>query len=245
LNENSSRLTETQAKIVLTIFQSSPDYIKNDAILKGASISRSTWAVEQNNLIDLGLLEKKSTRNISKNNVFRTVSYRLTERGKAVAFNLSEISKILDSGRSPPIVLGPIEGGSRRAGDVLLENHGVEDPEIFAQLRECIEVALDGYGINFVVDVRQVLESDYKVSWARVPKRVDLLLNILKDFFGADGARTIETMICKNIRSHFELTTASNNDLQTLIAEVIYGSKTASDQEIRNEERFSVRWKQE
>lgn len=209
-----SRLGAIQSRILVTIFQSDAEFVKNEVILKGAGISRSTWGVEQNNLIAMGLIEKKFTRSISAKCVLRTARYKLTARGRAVSFNLLEISKILDSGKY-------------RSSDLKCDNDSVlsdvSDSDILLQMRECIEVALEGYGINFVGDVRRVLEGEFHVRWDRIPRRTDLLILILGDFFGLDGSKTIESMICKNIRSRFALEKSSDpDDLQSLMAELIF-----------------------
>jgi hypothetical protein len=140
-------------------------------------------------------------------NVFKTVNYRLTPKGKAVAFNLAEISKILESAeRSPVPVLRP-------------KMAPYEEFAFTAKIMEAIEVALEGYGVNFVSDVKGILESDYKLRWQDVSGKPNLLEVALVEFFGASGASNVLAMICSNIRSRFGLDKREPDDLQHLLSE--------------------------
>jgi DNA-binding MarR family transcriptional regulator len=228
--------------LLIAIFRAGSDSVNNETILKGADVSRSTWAVEQNNLIYMGLLDKKFTRSISKNNVFRTANYRLTAKGRAVAFNLLKISEILDSvgkGFSQEEVASKKlpSLGQFDFPDSPWSQSG--DLELLAQIRECVEVALEGYGANFADDVRSVLESEFHVQWSRIPKRVDLLVLILRDFFGEAGAKTVETLVCKNLRSRFVLEkTGEPEDLQSLITELLYSATPVKRREGGEEKKM-------
>lgn len=209
-------MTGIQSRILVTLFQSGEDAVNNETILKGSGVSRSTWAVEQNRLIELGLIEKRSVRSISRNNVFRTVNYKLTAKGKAIALSLIEISNLLESRPKAAVTENPISDKV----DVLDMYRYEEDSEFYGLIRESIEIALEGYGVNFLKDVRSSLEGEYQVPWSKILGRIDLLVRVLKDFFGAEGARTIESMISANIRSRFglEKKEGEDDDLQALIA---------------------------
>jgi hypothetical protein len=208
--------------------------VNNETILKGSDISRSTWAVEQNRLIDFGLLEKKNSRLISKNNVFRTVNYRLTEKGRTITLNLLEISRILDSGEKP--TCGKLE--LSQSIDSLLNN---PDSELSSRIRESIEIALEGYGINFLNDVKSAMENERRVQWNQVPGRIDLLTQVLVEFFGAEGAKTVESLICANIKSRFGLSKLERNDLQSLILEAASSFRSEiRDQEIISEDNAPI-----
>jgi hypothetical protein len=196
--------------------------VNNEAILKGAEISRSTWAIEQNNLLDLGLIEKRFTRSLSDRNILRTVNYRLTERGKAIAANLLEISRILDSA-SIPIRVGT---QNSMLPNILKPRLYTEDSDTNGKVLESIEVALEGYGVNFLEDVRAELSSRHKVQWDKIPQQIDLLIQVLMDFFGVEGAKTIESMICANIGSRFDLHARETDDLQSLVRSIPVNSKT-------------------
>ena len=211
-----SRLTEIQSRILLTILESGRDLVNNETILNGAEISRSTWAVEQNHLIEFGLLEKRSVRMISRKNVFKTVTYRLTEKGKTVTLNLLEISRILDSTKKTVL----------SASANILDEAGREDSEFLNGIMESIEVALEGYGVNFVNDVRNVVGTEYKIQWRDVPGRLDVLEVVLVEFFGAEGAKNVLSMICANIRSRFGLDKQGPDKLQALVEEVGRAFKT-------------------
>jgi hypothetical protein len=207
LASNYPQLTGIQSRILIIIFQSGSDLVNNEIILKGADISRSTWAVEQNRLIEFGLLEKRSARTISRKNVFKTVNYRLTARGKAIAFNLLEISKILGSAERPAFPASISKMSSQ------------EDSEFDSRVLEIIEIALEGYGINFVGDVRAAIESEHRIQWKEVTSRADLLEEVLVEFFGSAGAHNVVSMICANIRSRFGLDKREPDDLQHLLNE--------------------------
>jgi len=183
-------LTGIQSRVLLTIHELGVSLVSNESILKHAGISRSSWAVEQNRLIELGLVEKKSALSMSRDNVFRTVNYKLTERGSAITRDLLDISRILKSAAKP--------------GQTSPFLRNVE-PEFLLQIRECVEVAIEGYGVNFLQDVQSALSAKYQVSWGTIPDKLDLLMLVLKDFFGADGAKTVESMISSNIRARFSL----------------------------------------
>jgi hypothetical protein len=204
---NYSHLTEIQARILITILQSDRDLVNNEIILKGSDISRSTWAVEQNRLIEFGLLEKRSARMISRKNVFKTVNYRLTARGEAVAFSLLEISKILESSEKPIFPASISKMSSQ------------EESEFNDRILEAIEVALEGYGINFVGDIRNAIESEHKIQWKEVPGKVDLLEKVLVEFYGIAGASNVVSMICANIGSRFGLDKREPDNLQHLLSE--------------------------
>jgi hypothetical protein len=212
-----SRLTEIQSRILITIFESGRDLVNNETILNGAEISRSTWAVEQNHLIEFGLLEKGSARLISRKSVFKTVNYRLTERGKAVALNLLEISRILESTKKTDL----------SASVNILEEARPEDSEFLTGIMESIEVALEGYGVNFVNDVRNVMETERKIQWREVPGRLDVLEVVLVEFFGAEGAKNVMSMICANVQSRFGLDRRGPDRLQDLVEEAGRSFKTS------------------
>jgi len=153
---------------------------------------------------------------ISRKSVFKTVTYRLTEKGKTVTLNLLEISRILDSTKRTVL----------SASANILDEAGREDSEFLNGIMESIEVALEGYGVNFVNDVRNVVGTEYKIQWRDVPGRLDVLEVVLVEFFGAEGAKNVLSMICANIRSRFGLDKQGPDKLQALVEEVGRAFKT-------------------
>ena len=195
-------LTGIQSKILIAIHELGESRVNNESILKYTGISRSNWAVEQNRLIELGLIEKKSALCMSQDNVFRTVNYGLTERGKVITHNLLDISRILRS-------VAELKESSKFLHEAT--------PGFLDQVRECIEVAIEGYGVNFLGDVQDTLVANYHVVWGEIPRRPETLMHVLKNFFGADGAKTVEDMISSNIRARFHLGEKACADMKSSI----------------------------
>ena len=152
-------------------------------------------------------MEKRTLKAVRGNSVCKTVNYRLTSRGKAIALNLANISKMIvyrlpDSRKTP---------------------HPSSHEEFEGEIKESIEVALDSFGINLLPLVRDKLEVECCTRWDEIVHHPDRLMIILRDLFGTEGSSTIESMIVDNILYRFEDIDLSGkgNDLANLVAELI------------------------
>ncbi len=190
----------------MALFQ--PDgsrYLPNEAVLEKTGIAQSTWSEEQKRLIDIGLLEKKAFKMIRTNSVCRIVNFRLTNKGRTVAFNLTNISRMIVQPQSE-----------------LVEIHGaalLSEKEFEFEVIEAIEVALDSFGINLIPLVRGKLPDG--ISWNEVARRPEILRSILNDLFGKEGCATVESMIAENLKARFvPNTVGSENDLVNLVAQL-------------------------
>ncbi len=201
-----THLSAIQSKILVALFQ--PDgsrYLPNEAVLEKTGIAQSTWSEEQKRLIDIGLLEKKAFKMIRTNSVCRIVNFRLTNKGRTVAFNLTNISRMIVQPQSE-----------------LVEIHGaalLSEKEFEFEVIEAIEVALDSFGINLIPLVRGKLPDG--ISWNEVARRPEILRSILNDLFGKEGCATVESMIAENLKARFvPNTVGSENDLVNLVAQL-------------------------
>jgi hypothetical protein len=208
------QLRQIQSNILTAILNSGTDFVNNEYVLNATGISRSTWGVEQNELVKLHLLRKVRTRSISNGRIFRSVNYWLTEKGREVALNLLDISAILESN----------EKEKQRAENLGIQQkpltlfNGNEYVDISDEILESIDIAIGSYGTNFLRDVRSAIEKEHKIQWIDIVQNTDKLSYVLRDFFGVKGARTVESMICADLRARFGLESRKDDCLQSLIS---------------------------
>jgi DNA-binding MarR family transcriptional regulator len=198
-----THLSAIQSRILVALFQSDgrQQFVPNEAVLESTGIAQSTWSEEQKRLIDMGLLEKKAFKTIRTNNVCRIVNFRLTSKGRTVAFNLANISRMIvhETGNSP--IGGQIS---------------VSEKELQYEVMESIEVALDSFGINLIPLVKSRLPEG--ATWEGVARNPEVLNAILHELFGKEGSSTVESMIVENLKSRFEVgAPAWENDLVKLV----------------------------
>ena len=215
MTNDKRKLTMVQSKILIALFPFGGNFVSNENILKESEISRSTWSEEQYELLRLGLIEKKYCRVIKEKSVHRSVNYRLTKSGRAIAHNLMNISRILNSIEThTPSIPEAVH---------LYTPHGLDgkfsadEHDFLDYIRESIEVALEGFGMNFLMDARAVLEIELGIPWQEIARNTDKLLLVLMSFFGAEGAKTVESMICANVRARFGLQIPLEDNLQNLV----------------------------
>ncbi len=182
--------------------------MSNETVLEKIGIAQSTWSEEQKRLIEMGLLEKKASKTIRTNNVCRIVNFRLTSKGRTVAFNLANISRMIVPSQSDPM-----EGAAHPPVQIPISEKGFE-----YEVMEAIEIALDSFGINLIPLVQSRLSDG--TPWGDVARHPEKLTRILKDLFGKDGSNTVESMIVENLKARFEGgMPARENDLVNLVAE--------------------------
>ena len=209
--------------------------MNNEFVLKRTGLAQSTWSEEQLRLIQLGLLEKKSNRTISGKSVCKTVAFRLSNRGRAVTFNLANISRIIGPAQATVLVRTALHNDVFANSSVRNYNlRGQSNEEFDKVILESVEVALDSFGINLIGLVKVGIQETTGVLWEEIVQRPDHLMTVLTDLFGADGAKTIETIISANIVSRFNLQMDEITGLVNLISELgqiratVY-QETASD----------------
>ncbi len=195
-------LSGIQSRILLVVFQSGQQFVSNEDVMK-SGVGHSAWSEEQKKLIELRLLEKRSLRVIRGRSVCKTVSYKLTDKGRAVAFNLSCISKMISSPEMSEKL------NLRTLSRVELEN----------EIIESIEVALDSFGINLLPLVKGIIEDEGSRRWKEVIHDSQQLITTLRGLFGQSGASTIESMVVDNLKSRFDFE-SKENDLNNLISEL-------------------------
>jgi hypothetical protein len=216
LTTNRRQLNEIQSNILIVILTAGVDFVNNEFVLNAAGISKSTWAAEQNELAKLRLIEKIPSRIITNGKILKTVNFRITEKGQLVALNLLRISAILESKNEVSVQ----DLGELKAQELLMRFDGNHFVDCSNEIREAIEVAIESYGTNFLRDVRIVLEREHHVKWFDIVNNTEKLSFVLRDFFGLKGAKTIESMICDDVRSRFGLDPRKNDNLQSLISGV-------------------------
>jgi DNA-binding MarR family transcriptional regulator len=200
-----NHLSAIQSRILVALFQSeNQQFMPNELVLEKTCIAQSTWSEEQKRLIDMGLLEKKAFKTIRTNNVCRIVNFRLTSKGRTVAFNLVNISRMIVQGQNIPL----------EASASLQTPLSIKDLEY--EIMEAVEVALDSFGINLIPLVKSRLPEN--VSWVEVARRPEILIVVLRDLFGKDGSSTVESMIAENLKSRFAI--AVSLSLPELVAEL-------------------------
>jgi DNA-binding MarR family transcriptional regulator len=191
-------------------------------VLKETGIAQSTWSEEQNRLIERGLLEKKQSRVMNSNIITRVMNYRLTDKGRLVAHNLTNISRIMT-----PDQFLPKQSGSSQKGlsDELCKNESHLDSfEMNDVILECIEVGLESFGMNLDKLVKEEVQSA-GIQWRDIPNNPEKLVAHLAALFGRDGSLTIEQMIAANIKSRFELRSISTDNLPSVIGELRVSSQ--------------------
>ena len=157
----------------------------------------------------MGLLEKKAFKTIRTNNVCRIVNFRLTSKGKMVAFNLTNISRMIVQPENNLMAVDPRSSAQSNLSEKDLEY----------EVMESIEVALDSFGINLIPLVKSRLP--HGIAWEQVSKRPEILTGILGDLFGKEGSSTVESMVVENLRSRFDLGASSwDLELSRLIVEL-------------------------
>jgi len=202
-------LSAIQSRILVALFQSEGrlQFLANEAVLEKTGIAQSTWSEEQKRLIDIGLLEKKAFKTIRTNNVCRIVNFRLTSKGRTVAFNLANISRMI------------IPQSQSDQSQTTSAQTRVTEKEFDYEVIESVEVALDSFGINLIPLVQSRLSGG--TQWNDVALHPEKLAAVLKDLFGKDGSNTVESMIADNLRARFgEGLAADAVDLVSLIAEL-------------------------
>lgn len=214
--QSNAYLTSLQSRIITSLFQMGSSSLNNEAVLRQTGIAQSTWSEEQNRLIAMGLLEKKAAKTMTSNMVTKTVSYSLTDRGKIVAFNLLHISRLISIPKVTEAKLSRIfELHSREYLDP-----SISEEELRKGVMECIEIALDGFGINLTHLVRVTVEAETDLKWHDTPTKPEQLKSVLTELFGPEGAYSIEAIIASNIRARFEAPMIKTNNLAVLISEI-------------------------
>ncbi len=213
-------LSQIQSRILMTFIRSKQDYLNTETILKHVGIALSTWSEEQNRLVGLGLLEKIPARIMTNSKIVRVMNYRLSKKGRIVALNLFNISKIL----APAIQnaekkdhANPDDGGMFKEGR-----------EVALKVRDCIEIGLDSFGMNFTQLVKVNLEIESGISWDQVIHHPEALELTLINLFGSEGARTIELMIIANLRSQFPLHAARSDNLSLVLRSIQQSTSSSS-----------------
>ena len=197
------------------------EHLNSETILRETGIAQSTWSEEQNKLIQMGLLEKRQSRIMSSNVITRVMNYRLTDKGRLVALNLTNISRILAPDQF--LTVEPQQSGDPLARPIetpIVSTRNYIDEKIL----ECIEVGLESFGMNLDELVKSEIERAGEIPWEEIPMRPDLLENQLRRLFGDGGSSTIESMIAANIRSKFALRSINSDSISALIAEIRYSA---------------------
>jgi len=204
-----THLTAIQSRILVSLFQSDGShYVPNETVLEKTGIAQSTWSEEQKRLIEMGLLEKKAFKMLRTNSVSRIVNFRLTAKGRTVAFNLANISRM---------IVQPRSDAHGSAGSQ--SSQPLSEGEFEFEVMEAIEVALDSFGINLIPLVKGRLAEGFR--WDEVARHPEIFTIILRDLFGKEGSATVESMIVENLKSRFALgSSISENDLTNLVAEL-------------------------
>jgi DNA-binding MarR family transcriptional regulator len=212
-------LSQLQCRILSSMYLSKIEYLNSETILKQTGIAQSTWSEEQNRLTEMGLLEKKQSRIMTSNIITRVMNYKLTDKGKLVALNLSNISRILAPDQFS------LDSNELRGLRALSKQGPNNEIDLDAKILECIEIGLDSFGMNLDKLVRSEIEKSDKVEWTQIAKFPDKLEFHLRELFGVGGSSTIESMIAANIRSRFGLRSIRSNSIPALIAEIRLSSR--------------------
>jgi DNA-binding MarR family transcriptional regulator len=194
------------------------EYLNSETILKETGIAQSTWSEEQNRLTQMGLLEKKQSRLMTSNVITRVMNYRLTDKGRLVALNLSNISRILAPDQLPGLeeaVLSVLPSDPVRM-------ESIDERSLDEKILECVEIGLDSFGMNLDELVKSEIERSGELRWEDIPKHPEKLEVQLNQLFGAGGSSTIESMIAANIRSRFGLRSIKSDKMVVLISELRY-----------------------
>lgn len=218
---NDAFLTATEARILVSLARSKDNVLITESILRETGISGSTWAEEQNKLIGIGLIDKKPVRIMSRGNVSRVMSYRLTDKGKLVSTNLLNISRILCSNSAPANVIDSGTGLLVNLEGRDAHNHSNDSSSSLfnERIKDSIEIGLNSFGVNLQKLVRETVEGSLGISWERISEAPEQLLVALRELFGPEGAGTIESIIAANIRHELGLTAITTDRLTLLIPE--------------------------
>jgi hypothetical protein len=192
------------------------EYLNSEIILKETGIAQSTWSEEQNRLTQMGLLEKKQSRLMTSNVITRVMNYRLTDKGRLVALNLSNISRILAPNQFSRMEVSEL---SLVTSDPIRADF-VDETALDGKILECIEIGLDSFGMNLDELVKSEIERSGGIKWENVPRHPEKLETQLNQLFGAGGSSTIESMIAANIRSRFGLRSIKSDKMAVLISEL-------------------------
>jgi DNA-binding MarR family transcriptional regulator len=192
------------------------EYLNSETILKETGIAQSTWSEEQNRLTQMGLLEKKQSRLMTSNVITRVMNYRLTDKGRLVALNLSNISRILAPDQFSDIGVSEL---NLVANDPIRADP-VDEKGLDEKILECIEIGLDSFGMNLDELVKSEIERSGGLKWENAPRHPEKLEAQLIQLFGAGGSSTIESMIAANIRSRFGLRSIKSDKMVVLISEL-------------------------
>ena len=161
-------LSQIQCRILIAIFFSKAEYLNSEMILKDTGIAQSTWSEEQNRLMRMGLIEKKQSRTMASNVITRVMNYRLTDKGRLVALNLSNISRILDPQQFP--TFNAAESSVPQEPVV-----GDEFKEIDEIIMDCIEIGLESFGMNLDELVRSEIEKSGELRWEQISRHPEKL----------------------------------------------------------------------
>ncbi len=192
------------------------EYLNSETILKETGIAQSTWSEEQNRLTQMGLLEKRQSRLMTSNVITRVMNYRLTDKGRLVALNLSNISRILAPDQFSGMEVSEL---SLITNDPIRTDF-VDEKMLDGKILECIEIGLDSFGMNLDELVKSEIERSGGLKWENVPRHPEKLEAQLNLLFGAGGSSTIESMIAANIRSRFGLRSVKSDKMAVLISEL-------------------------
>ncbi|HXQ92668.1 MAG TPA: hypothetical protein VN739_06650 [Nitrososphaerales archaeon] len=225
MTKGSPFLSQLQCRILSSMYLSKIEYLNSETILKRAGIAQSTWSEEQNRLTKMGLLEKKQSRIMTSNIITRVMNYKLTDKGRLVALNLANISRILAPDQ---FSLNPneLQGIQHFYSESVLHN----ESDLNVKILECIEIGLDSFGMNLDKLVKSEVERSTKIQWTQIANFPEKLEYHLRELFGAGGSATIESMIAANIRSRFDLRSIRSNSIPALIAEIrLTGRKSSNN----------------
>ena len=212
------------------------EYLNSETILRDTGIAQSTWSEEQNRLTQMGLLEKKQSRIMTSNVITRVMNYKLTDRGRLVAQNLSNISRILAPEQFSGAGISDLEATES-------SNEGIramDQKEVDEKILECIEIGLDSFGMNLDELVKSEFERSGDLRWEEVSRYPEKLEILLGQLFGTGGSTTIESTVAANIRSRFGLRSINSNRLSVLIAEIRLTSGRSSLRSVEEKETAAV-----
>lgn len=212
-------LSATQTKIIVALARSMDHSLDTDGVIKETGIAVSTWSAEQSKLVGIGLLDKQFVRTMTKDGTTKRMCYRLTDRGKIVGLNLLNITRVM----------------SASAGQEKTQSsHGTNSPELsvdfYSEIRECIEIGLDSFGLNLVKLVSGALETQYGIRWSRLSECIDELLLVLADIFGVEASKKMEVIFCSNLSARFGMEASRTIRLVELISEISKRNTQTSSQ---------------
>jgi Mn-dependent DtxR family transcriptional regulator len=202
-----------QSRILAAIYFADQEFVTTEMVLKETGVAQSTWSEEQNRLIESGLLEKKQSKLMSSKVITRVMQYKLTDKGKLVAHNLTNISRIM----APEHFVTRIS--TKTNIEPGMQHLDSSSNELVDALMECIEVGLESFGMNLDKLVREQVQAA-GLLWKEVATNPEKLVFHLTELFGQAGALTIEQMIAANIKTRFDLRSISSDSLTSIVAEL-------------------------